>query len=125
MTQLVGGRKALLESLENDAEFLKTLIGIFLADCPGKLAAIRAAVVAHDPREVMQASHSLKGSVSVFGAKSAVDATQNLESMGREGKREGLSEAFALVEQEMALVSFALEEIANDQSGEWLPESAE
>src|SRR6202051_3178752 len=61
MTRLVVDRKALLESMENDAEFLKTIIGIFLADCPGKLAATRAGVVAHNLREVMQASHSLKG----------------------------------------------------------------
>jgi HPt (histidine-containing phosphotransfer) domain-containing protein len=115
MTQLVVERKALLESMENDVEFLKTLIGIFLADCPRKLAAIRAGVVAHDPREVMKASHSLKGSVSVFGAKSAVDAAQKLESMGREGKQEGLGEAFALLEREMGLVTFALEEIAKDE----------
>ena len=114
MTQLVVEKKALLESLENDGEFLKTLIGIFLADCPGKLAAIRAAVVARDPCEVMKASHSLKGSVSVFGAKSAVDAAQNLESIGREGKLEGLGEAFAQLEREMALVTFALEEIAKE-----------
>jgi two-component system, sensor histidine kinase and response regulator len=114
MTRLVVDRKALLASMENDAEFLKTIIGIFLADCPEKLAATRAGVVAHNLREVMQASHSLKGSVSVFGAKSAVEAAQNLESMGREGKQEGLGEAFALLEREMALVTFALEEIAKE-----------
>ena len=114
MTQLVVERKALLESMENDVECLRTIIGIFLADCPGKLAAIRAGVVAHDPHEVMEASHSLKGSVSVFGVKSAVDAAQALESMGRERKQEGLGEAFALLEREMALVTFALEEIAKE-----------
>lgn len=113
MTQPIVEKKALLESMENDTEFLKTLIGIFLADCPEKLAAIRVGVVAHDPLEVMKASHSLKGSVSVFGAKRAVDAAQNLESMGREGKQEGLGEAFALLEREMALVTSALQEIAN------------
>ena len=114
MSQLVVEKKALLESMENDGEFLKTLIGIFLADCPGKLAAIQAAVVAHDPREIMNTSHSLKGSVSVFGAKSAADAAQNLEDMGREGKHEGFGEPFALLKREMALVSFALEEIAKE-----------
>jgi len=114
MSQLVVEKKALLESMENDGEFLKTLIGIFLADCPGKLAAIQAAVVAHDPREIMNTSHSLKGSVSVFGAKSAADAAQNLEDMGRKGKHEGFGEAFALLKREMALVSFALEEIAKE-----------
>jgi two-component system, sensor histidine kinase and response regulator len=114
MTQLIVERKALLESMENDVEFLKRLIGIFLADCPGKLAAIRAGVVAYDPHAVMEATHSLKGSVTVFGARSAVDAAQTLESMGREGKQEGLGEAFALLEREMALVTSALEEIAKE-----------
>ena len=114
MTRLVVDRKLLLESMENDAEFLRTIIGIFLADCPGKLAAIQAGVVARNLREVMQASHSLKGSVSVFGAKSAVEAAQNLESMGRDGKQVGLDEAFAMLEREMALVTFALEEIAKE-----------
>src|SRR5690349_915634 len=100
MTRLVVDRKILLENMENDAEFLRTIIGMFLADCPGKLAATRAAVVAHNLREVMLASHSLKGSVSVFGAKSAIEAAQNLESLGREGKQEGLDEAFARLERE-------------------------
>jgi HPt (histidine-containing phosphotransfer) domain-containing protein len=114
MTQPVVVRKTLLESMENDAEFLKTLIRIFLADCPEKLAAIRAGVVERDPQEVMKTSHSLKGSVGVFGAKSAVDAAQNLESIGREGKQEELGEAFALLEQEIALVTLVLEDIANE-----------
>src|SRR5579864_8652825 len=105
MRQPIMEKKALLEIMENDAEFLKTLIGIFLADCPGKLAAIRAGVVAHDSLEIMKASHSLKGAVSVFGAESAVNAAQNLESMGREGKQEEFSGAFALLEQEMTLVT--------------------
>lgn len=114
MTQLVVERKTLLESIEIDAEFLNTLIGIFLADCPGKLAAIRAGVLARDPREVMNASHSLKGAVSIFGAKRAVDATQNLESTVREWKQDELDEAFALLEREMALLTFALENIAKE-----------
>lgn len=117
MTQLVIERKVLLESMENDAEFLKTVIGIFLTDYPGKIAAVRAAVVARDPQEVMKASHGLKGSLSVFGAKSAVEAIQNLEDMGRNGKQEKLGEAFALLEREMALVTFALEEIAKEAVG--------
>ncbi|MHB8486481.1 MAG: Hpt domain-containing protein [Candidatus Acidiferrales bacterium] len=116
MTHPVVEKKALLESVENDAEFLKTLIQVFLTDCPMKLAAIRVGVVRRDPEEVMKASHGLKGSVSVFGAKSAVNAAQNLESMGREGKQEGFSEAFALLEQEITLVTLALEEIANEDA---------
>lgn len=114
MTQLVVEKKALLESVENDVDFLKSLIAIFLTDYPGKLAAIRAGVTERNPRQVMEASHSLKGSVSVFGAKDAVAAAQKLEFMGREKKEEGLDEAFAQLEREMTLVTLALEEIIKE-----------
>ena len=114
MTQLVLERKALLESMDNDAEFLKTIIGIFLADCPGMLAEIRLAVAARDPAQVMSASHALKGSVSSFGANSAVEAARILESMGKQEKLEGVNEALFVLEREMALVLFALEEIAKE-----------
>jgi two-component system, sensor histidine kinase and response regulator len=114
MTQLAVDRKFLLESVENDAAFLKTVIGIFLTDCPGVLAKIRAAVAAHDPVQVMSASHALKGSVSFFGAKSAVEAARILESMGRQAKLEGVDEALSMLEREMVPVLFALEEIAKD-----------
>jgi len=43
-----------------------------------------------------------------------VDAALNLESMGREGKQEGLGEALAALEREMALVTSALEKIAEE-----------
>jgi two-component system sensor histidine kinase/response regulator len=114
MTELVLERKVLLESMENDAEFLKTVIGIFLTDCPGMLAKIRAAVAARDPTQVMSAAHELKGSVNLFGAKAAVEAAGILESMGKQANLEGVEEALSVLEREMALVLFALEEIAKE-----------
>jgi HPt (histidine-containing phosphotransfer) domain-containing protein len=114
MNELVVDRKAVLETFDNNAEFLKSVIGTFLADSPGQLAAVRAAVAANNLSEVMKAAHSLKGSVSVFSAKSAAAAAQNLESMGREGKQEGLGEALAALEREMALVTSELQEIAKE-----------
>ena len=112
MTKLVVERKALLESFENDTRLLEEVVGIFLADCPGMLALIQAGVAAREPNQVMNASHALKGSVSIFGAKSAVEAAQNLESMARQGKLEGVAEAFSVLEREIALVTSVLEEIA-------------
>jgi|HubBroStandDraft_6_1064221.scaffolds.fasta_scaffold34869_2 HPt (histidine-containing phosphotransfer) domain-containing protein len=114
MTQLVVDRKALLESMDNDAEFLKTVIGIFLADCPGMMAEIRLAVTARDPTRVMSASHALKGSVSFFVAKSAVEAARTLESMGKEEKLEGINEALCVLEREIALVLCTLEAIGKE-----------
>jgi HPt (histidine-containing phosphotransfer) domain-containing protein len=73
-------------------------------------------VDAQDPHEVMSASHALKGSVSVFGAKSAVEAARILESMGQQEELEGVNEALCVLEREMALVSFALEGIAKEDA---------
>jgi len=112
MTQLVVERKSLMETIGVDAEFLNTLIGIFLADCPEKLSAIRAGMVTRERREVVNALHSLKGAVSIFGARRVVDAIQSLESIGPEWKQEELVEGIALLEREMALLTFTLKNIA-------------
>jgi HPt (histidine-containing phosphotransfer) domain-containing protein len=114
MTQLLVEKQALLERVENDAEFLKTVIGIFLTDCPAMLAEVRLAVAARDSTKVMSASHALRGSVSFFGAKSAVEAARILEFMGKLEKLESVDEALGVLEQEIALVLIALEEIAKE-----------
>jgi HPt (histidine-containing phosphotransfer) domain-containing protein len=114
MAELLVDKRALLENLDNDPAFLKEIIGIFLTECPTQVAAIRTAIDTDNCSDVMKAAHSLRGSVGVFGAKTAVDAAQNLESMGREEKKEGFGEAFAFLEQEMALVSSALREILKE-----------
>jgi two-component system sensor histidine kinase/response regulator len=112
MIDLVFERKALLESLDNDTQLLKEVIAVFLADCPGKLMELRTAVTARDSNQIASGSHALRGSVGTFGAKSAVEAAQNLEFMGRQGKVEGAEEAFSVLEREMALVTSALDQIA-------------
>jgi HPt (histidine-containing phosphotransfer) domain-containing protein len=117
MTPLVVDKKALLESMENDAEFLQRVIGIFLADCPTMLAEIRSAVAVNDAIQIMNAAHALKGSVSFFKAESAEEAARVLESMGKLGKLEGVGEAFYALEREIALVTFTLGEIAGGTAG--------
>jgi two-component system sensor histidine kinase/response regulator len=112
MAQLVVERKALLEYLGNDTQLLQEVIEIFLADCPGMLAAIRSAVTAHSPIDLMKAAHALKGSLGVFGAENAVATAQKLESMGRDGNIDGSVDALSILEREMLLVTSALDEIA-------------
>jgi histidine phosphotransfer protein HptB len=112
MGQLILERRALLESLGNDEEFLQKVIGIFLADCPGILGEIRSGVSLGDSSQVMNASHALRGSVSFFGAETASEAAGTLESMGKQGNLEDVRGALAVLEREISLVSLALEEIA-------------
>jgi len=112
--QAVIDRKALLESMENDAEFLIKVIGIFLADCPAMMGDIRTGVAARDSIRIMTASHALRGSVSQFGAKSAVEAARILESMGRQAKLEDIDKAFRVLERGMALVLWSLKDIEKE-----------
>ena len=114
MTRVVVEKTALLETLDNDPQLLREVIGIFLADCPGKLAELRAAIIAGDPDRIANSSHSLRGSVATFGAQKAVEVAQKLESMGRQGQLQGAAEAFSVLEREMALVTSALAEIAKE-----------
>jgi HPt (histidine-containing phosphotransfer) domain-containing protein len=114
MSQAIVDREVLLASMGNDVAFLRTVIGIFLEDCPEMLSKIRAGVASSDPVQLMNASHALKGAVSVFGAKEAVGAATTLESMGRQKKLESAREVVCVPEREIALVSSALATIANE-----------
>lgn len=114
MIELVIDRRKLLESLDNDPQLLKELIGIFLADYPETLADLRTAVTARNSKQIAGSSHALRGSVGIFGANTAFEAACALESMGRQGKAEALDEAFSVLEREMALVTSALDHIAKD-----------
>jgi HPt (histidine-containing phosphotransfer) domain-containing protein len=116
MTELIVERRALIESFANELPLLKEVIGIFLADCPGRLKALQNAVTARDSTQITHGSHAVRGSVCIFGAKAAVEAAQKLESMARQGKVDGLDEAYSELERELALVSFALEELAKGAS---------
>lgn len=114
MTELVVERKALLEGLDNDTQLLNEVIGIFLADYPGKLAELRTAVATGNAEHIASSSHALRGSISTFGAKAAVEAAHRLESMGRRGEMGGVEEAFSVLEREVALVASVLEQIISD-----------
>jgi HPt (histidine-containing phosphotransfer) domain-containing protein len=106
--------KALLEYLDNDPQLLREVIGVFLADCPQRIAELRTAVMARNLVQIVSASHALRGSVGTFGAKKAIEAARELESIGRQEKLKGIEEAFSALERELALVASSLEKIAKD-----------
>lgn len=88
-----------LSRVGGDVELLKEIAELFLDDYPKSLNELREAVEARDPKRVERSAHGLKGSVSNFGARPAVDAALKLETMGRAQK---------LVEVEQVLNSLEL-----------------
>jgi signal transduction histidine kinase/CheY-like chemotaxis protein/HPt (histidine-containing phosphotransfer) domain-containing protein len=97
-------RSAALEVAGGDMQLLKRLAESFLHDCPGLLAAVRAAVTTNDGKALHRAAHTLKGAVNMFGAQTAWDEAQRLEQLGREGHFAQATEALADLEQQIERV---------------------
>src|SRR5580700_12210479 len=72
-----------LSRVGGDFELLREVVGLFLDDYPRALEKIRNAVAANDASGVEHNAHSLKGSVSTFGAKDVFEAALALEKLGR------------------------------------------
>jgi two-component system sensor histidine kinase/response regulator len=74
-----------LSRVGGDVELLREVIGLFLDDYPQSLDMIRDAVARGDQSSLERHAHSLKGSVSTFGAQEAFEAAMALEKQGRTG----------------------------------------
>jgi CheY-like chemotaxis protein len=75
---------AALERVDGDIELMCELGGLFLSECPQRMAEIRQAIIERDARKLEQSAHALKGSVGNFEAREAFAAAGRLERNGRE-----------------------------------------
>jgi PAS domain S-box-containing protein len=82
-------------------DFRAELIECFLADIPGALAEVRAAVAAEDPAAVDRTAHRLVGLVGHFRVATVLDAARRLEKLGRGKDLTTAGEALAAVEAEV------------------------
>ena len=80
---------AALENAGGDRELLGELLGIFLADGPGQLQALRDAVAGADPAALMRAAHTLSGSLKVLGAAAAIALVGTARGAGARGPARG------------------------------------
>jgi PAS domain S-box-containing protein len=99
---------AALARVEGDRELLHEIIGLFLGEAPERMGEIRAAISDRNGNALERAAHSLKGSVSYFGAPRAYGAALRLESIGRDGDWADVEAAGKELEQALALVTQAL-----------------
>jgi HPt (histidine-containing phosphotransfer) domain-containing protein len=87
-----------LSRVGGDFELLREVVGLFLEDYPQALDKIRAALAANDASGVEHHAHSLKGSVSTFGAKDVFEAALALEKQGRSGNLSGAQKGLSTLE---------------------------
>lgn len=88
-----------LSRVGGDVELLREVVGLFLNDYPQSLDMIRDAVASGDQTSLERHAHSLKGSVSTFGAQEVFEAAFALEKQGRSGDLSSAPEGLHRLEQ--------------------------
>jgi PAS domain S-box-containing protein len=97
-----------LDRMGGDVELLRELAGLFLAECPQRMAEIHQAILRRDASGLRASAHTLKGSVANFGAQAAAEAAGRLELAGREQDWGDVEPAWAALEQAIAGLTPAL-----------------
>jgi PAS domain S-box-containing protein len=98
-----------LRGVGGDRELLKEIIDVYFVECPRWMAEIGAALARGDAATLRRMAHTLKGTLSGFGAAEACALAQRLEDMGRGECLQGgpkvcaaLAEALARLEPALA-----------------------
>jgi two-component system, sensor histidine kinase and response regulator len=76
-------RDLALSRVGGDLDLLKEIATLFVQDYPRVLLELHQAIACGDAQAVERTAHGLKGSVSTFGARAAMEAARTLENMGR------------------------------------------
>lgn len=102
---------ALLELVDQDPEFLATLVQTFLDDCPEYMDSIRRAVAEGDAEALVEEAHGLKGAVANLKAQPARQAAKRMEELGRDGNLDDAPEALEKLEQRIGRLRSALKDL--------------
>jgi PAS domain S-box-containing protein len=94
-------RLAALAHVEGDVGLLRELTDMFMEDYPASLSAIRAAIASGNGNTLQQAAHKLKGMLASLFAQPALQASLQLEELGRAGDIAGAETAYADLETEI------------------------
>ena len=104
--------RELLSRLDGDAQLLRELIEIFLADSPSLLQQVSDAVTSRDPDALQRAAHKLSGTVSIFGSQPVMRTAVTLETMG--GDRTHAGEVLTQLKDQMKELEAALGEMMQE-----------
>jgi len=102
-------RALALSRVGGDIELLKEIAQLFVQDYPKVLEELHHAVNNGDAEAVERTAHGLKGSVSTFGARAAMEAARTLENLGRARQVEELQQVLHTLELALAALRPELE----------------
>jgi two-component system, sensor histidine kinase and response regulator len=112
--RVIVDKNQILDRVGGDIELLGEVIALFIDDYPQTLSEIRGAIHKGDPDSLGRAAHTLKGAVSNFGARAAVQAALALEDMGKSRDMTGATIALEYLEREIRLVHDGLVSLAKE-----------
>lgn len=107
-------KEALLDLVDQDRDFLQTLVGTFLDDCESYMDAIRTAVAEEDAITLKEEAHGLKGAVANLKADPAREAARQLEEIGRSGAFDEAASALVELEDEIERLQSVLTEMVEE-----------
>ena len=103
----------LVDRVGGDESLLREITEIFLEEYPVLMSDIRGAIDSRDAVQLERSAHSLKGSVSNFGAADVTAAAYRLETLGRRCELGEAGEALLVLESQLERLRPALEEVAS------------
>lgn len=104
-------RELALSRVGGDIDLLKEIAQLFVEDYPKVLDELRQAVDSGDAQAVERTAHGLKGSVSTFGARAAMEAARTLEDLGRAQQLEQVRQVLTTLELALAALRPELESL--------------
>ncbi|MEA3279338.1 MAG: response regulator, partial [Thermodesulfobacteriota bacterium] len=106
---------ALLNAFDNDWDFLKEAVDMFVSDYPPMIETINKALKAEDTNTVGQTAHALKGMVGNFQAKTTAKTALKLEELGRNNRLKGMNQAYEALAGELAGLEKTLLELIKEK----------
>jgi len=91
----------LCEAVGDDSEFVDSMVDTYLAEAPGFLAAIDAAVAAGDAGALLVPAHTLKGNSTTLGVQRLAEIARSLEERARGGSLDGAADDAAAARAEL------------------------
>jgi PAS domain S-box-containing protein len=104
-----------LAGLQGNNKLLKDIAAMFLNELPNYLSAIQEAVQQGDSYKLERASHTFKGAVGNFAAKSTFAAVYAIEMIGKSGDMTGVETAINQLMKEIERLNPMLEKISKGE----------
>ena len=100
--------------VDDDMEFLREAVGMFLEDYPPMIASIENALANQDHEELGRTAHGLKGMLGNFQADESVRHAFTLETMGKNRTCDGGRRVFEQLVREVTNLETALKRLIGE-----------